>query len=242
MPYATPLEEAETFTDEARDLVTNTSRLVEDGLPVHSLIRYGHSSARAIIGSVREKKTDFLILGWRGYARREHHAMGSTLDPVVRWAPCDIVVVKPDEEDPEREVKSILLPLRGQSAHRGPTVQVARLIAKKHNARVTILHVKPHRETEAEAVKATQSVPEQMETPTCVVKILESDDLVSAIVEESMNHDLVVIGATEISVFRQFLFGSIPEELARRCPRTVLMVKKKPDIRSHFRRLWPTPY
>ena len=53
-----------------------------------------------------------------------------------------------------------------------------------------------------------------------------------------MNHDLIVIGATQLSAFRQFLFGSIAEELASRCPRTVLMVKKKPDIRSHIRHFW----
>lgn len=237
VPYATPLEEAETFTQGARDLVTRTAELVEDEVPVHCIIRYGHNSARAIIGSVREKKPDFLILGWRGYAPREHHTMGSTLDPIIRRAPCDILVVKPDSEDPDREIKSILLPLKEQSAQGSLTVKMVRLLAEKYNARITILHVKKGRKAGTDADGASQIVSEQGDPADCVVRVLWSDDRVSTIIEQSMDHDLVVIGATDSSIYRQFMFGSLAEEIANRCPRTVLMVKERPGFRSHFRRL-----
>jgi len=236
VPYATPLEEADAFVGDARDLVGRTSRLVASGLPVHSVVRYGHNISRAIIGSVRERKTDFLVLGWRGYSRREHHAMGSTLDPVIRRAPCDIVVVKADEEDPEREIKRILCPIRGKSAHRHLAIQVVRLISETYDAEVTILHVLPRRKSESYAVTMTELAPRQRETPPCSVKIIKSDDLVTSIVEESRKHDMVVIGATEASMFRQLLFGSVPEAIAKRCPRTVLMVKKRAGLGFRFGR------
>jgi len=238
VPYATPLEEADAFVDDARELVGRISRLVESGLPVRSIVRCGHNVSRAIIGSVREKKTDFLVLGWRGYARREHHAMGSTLDPVIRRAPCDIVVVKPDEENPDREIKRILCPIRGQSAHRHLAIQVVSLISQVYNADVTILHVLPRRESESYAVTTRDGVPGQSESPTCSVKIIKSDHLVPSIVEEATDYDLVVIGATEASMFRQLLFGSVPEAIAKRCPRAVLMVKKRAGLRFRFGRWW----
>jgi nucleotide-binding universal stress UspA family protein len=45
-----------------------------------------------------------------------------------------------------------------------------------------------------------------------------------------------VIGATTENVFQQLLFGSVPVKIAKRCPKTVLMVKKNLGIHSWFRR------
>jgi len=236
VPYATPLTEADTFQDDARDLVSKTSRLVEDGLPVQSIVRFGHNVARGIIASVKERKTDLLIVGWRGYSHRQHYAMGSTLDPVIRQAPCDVVVVKASEKDPGKEVNRILFPLRGKSAHRDLAIEVLRPIAKRYNAEVTVLHVMQKHETQSDAKKITESIPEQMQDIPYSTKIVESDDLVGSIVDASKKHDLVVIGATEASVFQQLLFGSVPEEIAKRCSTTVLMVKRRVGIRSRFRR------
>jgi nucleotide-binding universal stress UspA family protein len=162
--------------------------------------------------------------------------MGSTLDPVIRRAPCDIVVVKADKEDPEREIKRILCPIRGKSAHRHLAIEVVRQISKTYDAEVTILHVLPRRKSESYAVTTTELAPRQRETLPCSVKIIKSDDLVTSIVEESRKHDMVVIGATEASMFRQLLFGSVPEAIAKRCPRTVLMVKKRAGLGFRFGR------
>ena len=162
--------------------------------------------------------------------------MGSTLDPVIRQAPCDIVVVKACENDPEKEVNRILFPLRGRSAHRDLAIEVLRPIAKRYNAEVTILHVMQKHETQSDAKRITESIPEQMQGIPYSTKIVESDDLVDSIVDESKKHDLVVIGATEASMFEQLLFGSVPEEIAKRCSTTVLMVKRRVGIRSRFRR------
>jgi nucleotide-binding universal stress UspA family protein len=59
------------------------------------------------------------------------------------------------------------------------------------------------------------------------------DDL---IVQESENHDLVIIGATRESGLQQLVFGSIPEQVARRCNKTVVMVKAYTGIQSRIRR------
>lgn len=234
VPYQTPLSEAEKFTDEARALIHEMSQRAES--PVQTVIRYGHNVARGIISSVRERKTDLLILGWRGYTRWEHHEMGSTLDPVIGQAPCDIIVVKPDQTDPDREIKRILFPSRGKSPHGELAAEVLNLIAKRYNAEVTILHVLRKGKDQADARDMTESIAKQMPDVRCTVKIVESDDSAVRIFNESKNHDLLVIGATNETRFQQLLFGSVPEVIAKHCPRTVLMVRRKLGIPSWLRR------
>jgi amino acid transporter/nucleotide-binding universal stress UspA family protein len=228
VPYQTPLTEAEKFTDEARALIHEMSRRV-DGT-VLTAIRYGHNVARGIISSVQERKTDLLILGWRGYTHWEHHAMGSTLDPVIGQAPCDIIVVKPDQTDPHREVKRVLFPLRGTGPHSELAVEALDLIAKKYNAEVTILHVLRTGKDQTDARDMIESIAEQIPDVRCSVQIVESDDPAISIFNESKNHDLLVIGATNETRFQRLLFGSVPEVIAKHCPSTVLMVKRKLGI------------
>lgn len=64
--------------------------------------------------------------------------------------------------------------------------------------------------------------------------LLEGDDVVQTLVEESANHDLTVIGATREGAFQRFLFGTIPETVATRASNTVIMAKRNLDVRSRL--------
>jgi APA family basic amino acid/polyamine antiporter len=234
VPYQTPLAEAGMFADEAVALLRVMSQRM--GSPVQTAIRYGHNAARGIISAVQERKTDLLILGWRGYTRWEHHQMGSTLDPVIAQAPCDIIVVKPDQTDPHRAVKRILFPSRGKGPHSDLAVEVLSLIAERYGAEVTILHVLRKGGDREEARDMTESIAEQMPEVGCTFRIVESDDPAISIFNEAKNHDLLVMGATNETRFQRLLFGSVPEVIARHCSNTVLMVKRKLGIPAWLRR------
>jgi len=228
VPYQTPLAEAEKFSREATELVSEMSGRAE--APVQTAVRYGHNVARGIISAVKERKTDLLILGWRGYTFWEHHAMGSTLDPVIGQAPCDIIVVKPDQSDPDRQIKGILFPVRGIGPHSELAVEILNLVAERYDAVVTILHVLGKGKDRTDAREMVESLAEQMPDVRCIVRIVESEDPAISIFNESKNHDLLVIGATNETRFQRLLFGSVPEVITKHCPNTVLMVKRKLGI------------
>jgi APA family basic amino acid/polyamine antiporter len=228
VPYQTPLAEAQMFSQEATALVRAVSQRAE--APVQTAIRYGHNVARGIISAVKERKTDLLILGWRGYTFWEHHAMGSTLDPVIGQAPCDIIVVKPDQNDPDRQIKRILFPVRGIGPHSELAVEVLNLIAERYDAEIMILHVLGKDKDRTNAREMVESIAEQMPDVRCTVQIVESTDPAISLFNESKNHDLLLIGATNETRFQRLLFGSVPEVIAKHCPNTVLMVKRKLGI------------
>ena len=63
---------------------------------------------------------------------------------------------------------------------------------------------------------------------------MEHDDVITALVEASGNHDLTIIGATREGVVQKLLFGTIPETVAERAPTTVIMAKRSLDIEARL--------
>jgi nucleotide-binding universal stress UspA family protein len=236
VPYQTPLQEAERFINNTRNLIDDISKLVEDQLPIQRVIRYGHHIARGIVHSVKERKTDLLVLGWRGETQKEHFTLGSTLDPVIEQTPCDILVVKAGEQEAKQEIHRILFPSKGQSPQVQLAADIVSVIAKHFDATVTILHVKHKSTTESEAKNMMETIAGLLQDVRYSVKIVEGDDIAESILNESHSHDAVVLGATTESLFQQLLFGSIPVKIAKNCSKTVLMLKKDLGIRSWFRR------
>jgi nucleotide-binding universal stress UspA family protein len=236
VPHQTPLQEAERFINHTRNLIDETSKLVEDQVPVQRIIRYGHHIARGIIHSARERHANLLILGWRGDTQREYFTMGSTLDPLIEQAPCDILVVKAGEQESEQEIRRILFPSKGQSPHVQLAADVVNVIAKHFDATVTILHAKRKSTTESEARTMMETVAGLLRDVRYSIKIVEGDDIAESILDESQSHDIVVLGATTENLFQQLVFGSVPVKIAKNCSKTVLMLKKDLGIRSWFRR------
>ena len=68
-------------------------------------------------------------------------------------------------------------------------------------------------------------------------KIVPPQNVVEAILAEAQNYDLVVLGCTGRPFFYQFARGSIPEDVALRCEKPLVMVKAMASgIRSFLRR------
>jgi nucleotide-binding universal stress UspA family protein len=57
-------------------------------------------------------------------------------------------------------------------------------------------------------------------------KVVTAPDVVTGILNEAENCNLLLIGATGERLFEQRLFGSIPEQVARETTKTVIMTKR----------------
>jgi nucleotide-binding universal stress UspA family protein len=68
------------------------------------------------------------------------------------------------------------------------------------------------------------------------IKVVAQRDVFQAIMAEAERHNLVMVNAPRERLLEQRLFGSIPERLARECPKTVIMVKRYQPVRSWLAR------
>jgi len=239
LPEQTPLSRGYQYVENRREILEQARTHADDrGVPFSGTIRIAHHPGDAIINTVEQHDSDAVLMGWSGTgSRRRDIVLGSTVDEVVREASCDVLVESIGREADGR-VESILLPTAG-GPHAAFAAQVATAIARTEDATVTVLHVvgsdpDPVARGEAETLVAeTAALFDDVATQTAV---LEADDVVGTVVEETGDHDLTVIGATREGLLQELIFGAIPETIAKRAQNTVIMAKRQRGITSRVRR------
>jgi nucleotide-binding universal stress UspA family protein len=176
-------------------------------------------------------------MAWKGYTNTRERIFGETADSVVRYAPCDLMMLK----IAGREFRTCLLPTAG-----GPNAQLAadllNALAKTFEMEVTAGYVVPpdaddeQRHTARNWIDKTLT---HMQVDVPITKqLIESDSVAGGLAKASRDYDLVVIGAAKEPLFRKILIGEIPQKVARFSPASVLVVKRYVGpIKTLFKRI-----
>ncbi|MFB6087441.1 MAG: universal stress protein, partial [Haloarculaceae archaeon] len=238
LPEQTPLSEGYQYAEDRREVLERAMSFAEErDIPVSGTVRIGHHVDEAILNTVRQYDADAVLMGWSGSAsRRRDIVLGSIVDEVVREAPCDVLVERIGERE-EGDVESILVPTAG-GPHSDLAAEVAGAVARAEDATVTALTVVDPGATESQrtyfedVAESTRTLLEDVDVET---RVEESDDVADAIVESSAEYDLTVMGATQEGLLQEFVFGAVPEEVARRAPNLVIMTKRNLGVASRLR-------
>ncbi len=236
VPQQTPLSEGRQFIQEEREVLDQALAIGnESEVPVSGTIRIGHSVSQAIINTVHDHDSDVVLLGWRGRKpRRRDVIMGTTIDEVVRKAPCDVLVEKVDGADVDR----ILVPTAG-GPHVDLAARVARSIARATGAAVDVVSVvhpdAPEKQRKAvlQHVRRTAEVLEGL--PDVEERVVEGEDVEATLVRLGADADLTILGATREGKLQQLLFGAIPETVASQVPGAVIMAKRNLGVTGTLR-------
>ena len=259
VPEDMPLSEGATKARQARRLLQKVLDYAPEGTQVRPVVRIGRRAAEGIVEAAIELEADLVIFGWggrpgsrasgrsagdertaaakagagNGYAATPTASVFSpTIDAVVRESPCDIAVVK---QRPMTEIRRILVPVRG-GPHAELALDFADALARRHGARVTVLHVVPPGLTpavRAQAEHALATFLKQHARGHADGLLREAPNVRNAILREAEKSDLVIMGASaapEGSVVDNFLFGVLPETIAARARPPVIVVKTRDRI------------
>ncbi|EMA37935.1 amino acid permease [Halococcus hamelinensis] len=236
VPRQTPVEEGRQFVDTKREHLEDAIGTAEAaGVPAGGTVRIGHDVAEAVIATAEEDDVDEILLGWRGRSRRRDFVLGSNVDRVATDAPCDVLV---ERIGPPTAVGSILVPTAG-GPHAEYAAEVADALAKANDARVRVVSVVPpgasadDRERAERTVETTAALvePEVVETD-----VVEGNEVVPTIVSLSADHDVTVVGASREGLLQRLVFGAIPEAVGLEADGTVIMAKRRLDLRSRLSR------
>lgn len=190
-----------------------------------SFIKIGHSPFKTVLDSVEEEAVNILILGWRGRPVGGRRILGSNIDHMVQKADCDVVVFKtaglPDK------LNNILV-VSGVSWHATHAMSLAIDLAKDHGAEITILTVAEDKTEEEKDIEYSNRLLGMCEKAGVVgrVKVVIARSWVSGIVGESAKYDLIVMGASEEWKRKEYAFGRITDQLAKKVDKPVLMFRK----------------
>lgn len=229
VPGQLPLSAGKRFVEQTRTVLSAADEFEKTAnIPVHTMARVTHRADIAILDTVRERKPELLVMGWGGYKKAHGTVLGRILDPVVRTAPCNVAVVR--WRGKEQKLKKILLPTAG-GPHARYAAQLAADLARANGATLTVCYVVPSAAGEEQQEKAMSWIEktlEEVDQEGVKVKkiLLKSNYVQNAIVNESKNHDLLIIGSSNVQPWKKIVLGDIPRRVQLESTISVITVRK----------------
>ncbi|MCL9812489.1 universal stress protein [Natranaeroarchaeum aerophilus] len=232
------------FSGDRQRLVDRATSVAEEaGVPVADSLLVGSSVSGVLLDAIDEVDANAILLGWRGGSTASDRVLGTTIDPVVRRARCDVLVERVGLTT--STVGTILLPTVG-GPHAELATEVTGAIAARNDATVDVLSViKPgaddrERDTATGHIeRSLELLPPEVETDRLVI---ESDDIAGTILDVGEDHDVIVLGATRQGVLTRRVAGSIPRTVGAETDRPFVMTKRRPDrsrLGELITRWWP---
>jgi amino acid transporter len=222
-PEQTPLSASDDIVEERRSMMRKLISSVD--VPAGGIIKVGRNASDSILDTIEEEKPDMLVMGWRGRTFRRDFVLGSTLDPLLLKAPCDVVVARFDPEKKLRSIKSILLPTAG-GPHASLAAELARDLAVAEDANVTMFNVGTSDGDETKAKLAFRNLEPFFEDVQYSEKFVVSDNIEKGLSDEAKQSDVVFIGSTTRPFLKNFLMGVFPEKIISNTNTTVIMTRK----------------
>ena len=232
VPSQVPLHDAEQYAFEGKEAIVEAMLYLRPMFPVSTTLRYCRNIARGIVSTVREKKIDMLIMGWHGKPTRHLFTLGSTIDPIIELAPCDVAIFK---DCGSQKFKRILVPLAG-GPHGGLALELASILLEESGEIVafTVRGGKAKFDIDQFVEKHRERL--QVDPTKVWTKGVRSDDVVTAILDEGRDYDLIVLGSTHRPFLYQITHEPIPETVAKRYDKPLVMVKASTGLRSWVER------
>ncbi len=195
------------------------------GVHVAPVVTIAHDVARAVLSAASDRDADLVLLGWKGYSSTRERILGEITDTVVSQSQRDIMLVKPVGSEP---IRSLLLPTAGGS-HAARATSYAAALARRTNTHITVTTVITPDSDAAARQRAEALLQETAallgDVTGVETRLMEGASVVDTIVEASNDYDAVMIGAARKVGYREILFGTIPEAIARHSPCTVMVVR-----------------
>jgi nucleotide-binding universal stress UspA family protein len=226
VPQQLPIHEGMRFAHHKETLLRSAQQYGrERGVTIDTDLVIAHRVEEGILTAAGRHRADVLVMAWKGYTNTRERVFGETVDNVIRYAPCDLMMLKIEGT----VFRTCLLPTAG-----GPNAQLAadllNALGGAFEMEVTAGYVVPPDATDDERHTARNWIEKtlahtRIEAPI-EKRLIESDSVAGGLAKASRDFDLVVIGAAKEPVFRKILVGEIPQKVARYSPASVLVVKR----------------
>jgi chloride channel protein, CIC family len=226
VPAETPVS-----TTISRKLLKRANRLEKEWqIPVHTQVRVTHDIAYAILETLKERRIDLILMGWKGTTTTPGRVFGSVVDTMIRQASCQVVLVKWEEQRtgkwmPERW----LVPIAGGPNSAEAIQLLPALVKLSKNPEIYLCQVHQTIKTMESPVleNALALLSNRVKASIELMPFL-ADSVPEAVIKlaHSNRCDVIVLGATREGLLQQVIHGNIPEEISRRCDCPVILVRR----------------
>ncbi|MEN3334244.1 MAG: glucosyl-3-phosphoglycerate synthase [Blastocatellia bacterium] len=170
----------------------------------------------------RMKDDDLLLLRWRD----DNGYFESSLERVLRDPPCNLVIAQPAA--PPRQIKRILLPVRG-GPYANLSLQLAVRLARSCQAEITLLRVVPSEDDAMSQALRDRFTGLSDTFPEITTELQVVGDAGAAILRELKTHQAVILGASAAK--ESSPIGLVARLILQRSDVTALVVKTTEPFR-----------
>ena len=227
VPGQTPLKQGMDYMDSgSRPLFELADKVAREmNYPIHKDLRIAHKLEMGILSAAEDYAVDQVLMGWKGFSTKKERVFGEATDRLLHALRADVAVVRFRQNPP---FERILLPTSG-GPHAEFAAELIEPMVQDSGAQVTSCFVVPKNAdsaTESRAHKWMERTTRHATLGETKRTVIRSSNVVSGIVSEGRNHDLIVLGASNRKLFSYLLFGEIPEAIAEIAEPTVMLVRR----------------
>lgn len=213
--------------DHQRELLENAHDIVESmDVRLRTRAVVAPDTREAILEVVEEEAADQLLIGWDGAVDDGEYAFGSTLDPVVIRAGCDVSLVNLRRVD-----VGTCVALVAPGSNAAVVARRAAEFAEVDATPPTLLYVQPDtgdadrdrrsgRDVVEEIAQAAGLGPDEYEA-----EVLIADDAGSAIADAIDPFDTVCVGLSHRTDGSRVVYGAVTEAVAASAPGNVILIR-----------------
>ncbi len=228
IPINIPVYEGMRFVHHKMPLLRKAIRYGrEKGVEIRHSVRITHRIWDGILQAAESEKASLILMGWKGYTSTRDRIFGEVTDKVVRYAPCDLIVVKLTNDHP---VKKVLFPTAG-GPHAMLAAEYLNYYCNAYGYTVDCCYVVKYDSLETQRASAIGWIEKTVRrtglSGKVNTKLIEGNRVTSSIVKTSGEYDMVVVGASNEGIFSNVLFGEIPEKIARYSSSSSVMIVKR---------------
>ncbi len=212
----------------ARELLAQAvADLRNDGIPVRTVVKISHRISYGIIETALEEQCNLIVMGRARRASLLERLAATIVDRVIRSAPAQVMVVSA-ERWPEKP--GTILFAYEHGPHSDLAADVAGALSKTGQTQVRAVHVLPRSATSTELQRSETDMNQALGTRYAPgeLEVVRSGDIVTGLLRESRDADIIVLGGTEAGVIEQLLGYAPPLEVADRTAKAVVTVYDMP--------------
>jgi Kef-type K+ transport system membrane component KefB/nucleotide-binding universal stress UspA family protein len=234
--YAMHLDRPDEVERRARSGLTEADRVLEVAqeaarsirVPVNAISYVSRNIGAEIADAAERFRASWIVMGWHKPVFFKN-VLGGVVGQVLQKAPANVAIFC---DKGLLEPRRIVVPYLGEPQDRGALLAAERLSRVPEN-RVTILHVVKPQRTDADPRLSLQTLVDK-ELPASATQggvrfqVIESDSPIDAVVEQSRQYDLMVLGLSgEWNLKGNSIFGK-HESVAQLAHCSVLIVHANP--------------
>jgi amino acid transporter/nucleotide-binding universal stress UspA family protein len=206
-------------------------------IPSKSLIKVSHRISEGIVETAIEEYCNFIVLGRAKQSTFLDRIFSSLIDTVLQKSPTEVAVLHGDFSS--STLKNILIPFEAD-IHTRLATEIAPALVEHFKAKLRIAVVLDPNTADAkkdEKINQIQKIIDE-NALTAELKIIKDQDVLRAIIRESKNMDLVLMGGRSGDFLELVFAKSLAQQITEQVKCPVLWLKEYEERKSFFSSLF----